>query len=235
MTAQDEETADRELFDLVRKAGFAGGAWKTLADKLVRQGLAVLGPWVRSGWIFTVAAKKGMPLHPSAQERELVANLLAEDFVQEAVTIALGKFRRKALDGQGWCADGGTSLATYFVGGCILAFVEHFRRSRRNGDLYELYVGIELPIYGADGPSVLELVPARDDVAGSVVGELAWRSRLAKLGDRDRGLVWGKANGLRGAEIAELFGWPSVKAVEQRWARLKHDQEWVRGLTEEEQ
>ncbi|MEV6769574.1 hypothetical protein AB0N05_13195 [Nocardia sp. NPDC051030] len=230
MTEPDRQSVDHELFELVCKAGFEGRAWNLLADRLVRHGLAILAPWIRTGWIFQVAQQKGMALNPTAQERELVSTRLGEDFVQETVTTALEKFRRKALDGNGWCPDGGTSLATYFITGCVIAFVEHFRRSRRTGDLYQLHVGVELPTAEEGGPALVELLASAEDLAGSVVDRLAFQSRLARLGERDRGLVWGKAMGLRGNEIARLFGWPSVKAVEQRWSRLKRDTAWVRGL-----
>ncbi|MGX1808393.1 hypothetical protein ACWIGI_21960 [Nocardia sp. NPDC055321] len=228
MTDTENEHA---LFELVRKAGFEGPPWTLLAERLVRHGLAVVGPWIRSGRIFSVAAQKGWPLQPTMQERRTVAGRLHEDFLQETVTLALEKFRRKAIEGEGWRSDGGTSLATYFINACVQAFVDYFRRSRRSGELYDVHIDYALPGLVEDGPAAVELVPCRTDVAALVVNRMAWHSRLARLGDRDRGLVWGKTVGLRGAEIAELFGWPSTKAVEQRWSRLKRDTEWIRGLT----
>lgn len=234
MTDPDRHAVEHELFELVRKTGFEGRAWDLLADNLVRHGLAVLGPWIRSGWIFAVAAHKGMPLRPSPQELDLVATRLAEDFLQETVTTALERFRRRAIEGDGWSADGGTSLATYFIGGCVLAFIEQFRRSRRSGDLYQFHAVFPLSI-APDGTELSARWPAADDVAGTVVDRLAFRSRLAALADRDRGLVWGKAMGLRGEEIRCLFDFPSVKAVEQRWARLKRDNGWMDGLDGKEQ
>ncbi|MFE3054868.1 hypothetical protein [Nocardia sp. NPDC059239] len=234
MTDPERCAAEHELFELVRKAGFEGPAWKLLADSLVRHALAVLGPWVRTGWIFSVAEQKRMPLRPTAQERLLVETRFAEDFVQVTITRALERFRRNARDGDGWNADGGLSLGSYFIGACVLAFVEHFRRSRRTGDLYQFQAAASVAIVTEDGPDLMEVLASTEDVAGAVVDRLAFRSRLAGLGDRDRGLVWGKAMGLTGREIQHLFDFPSVKAVEQRWARLKGDHGWMTGLDRKE-
>ncbi|GAB2512562.1 RNA polymerase sigma factor [Nocardia heshunensis] len=230
MTDPERYSVDQELFELVRKAGCAGLAWKLLADRLVRHGLAVLGPWIRSGWIFVVAEQKRMPLRPTPQERLLVETRFAEDFVQETVTRALERFRRNIIDGVGWDPDQGSSLASYFIGACVLAFVEQFRRSRRTGDLYQFQVVSTVSIVSEDGPDLMAVLASTEDVAGSVVERLAFRSRLEGLSERDRGLVWGKAMGLRGSEIQHLFDFPSVKAVEQRWARLKRDHGWMSGL-----
>ncbi|APA98833.1 sigma-70 family RNA polymerase sigma factor [Nocardia seriolae] len=230
MTDPERYPVEHELFELVRKAGFEGPAWRLLADRLVRHGLAVLGPWIRSGWIFTVAERKRMPLRPTPQERALVETRFAEDFVQETVTRALERFRRNAIDGDGWSPELGASLASYFIGACVLAFVEQFRRSRRTGDLYRFHAAGAVTVVTADGPDLMDVLASTEDVAGSVVDRLAFRSRLAGLPDRDRGLVWGKAMGLHGSEIQHLFGFPSVGAVEQRWARLKRDHGWRTGL-----
>lgn len=230
MTDPERYAAEHELFELVRKAGFDGPAWKLLADSLVRHALAVLGPWVRSGWIFPVAEREGMPLRPTAQERLLVETRFAEDFVRETVTRALERFRRAARDGDGWNADSGQSLGGYFLGACVRAFAEHFRRSRRGGDLYQYQPAAAVAVVSADGPELTEVLAATEDVAGSVVSRLAFRSRLAGLADRDRALAWGKAVGLTAHEIAQLFAFPSVPAVEVRWAGLRGDHDWMTGL-----
>ncbi|MGW4354965.1 hypothetical protein ACWELJ_23060 [Nocardia sp. NPDC004582] len=230
MTDPERCAAEHELFELVRKAGFEGPAWKLLADSLVRHALTVLGPWVRSGWIFPVAEGEGMPLRPTAQERLLVETRFAEDFVRETITRALERFRRVARDGDGWNADSGQSLGGYFLGECVRAFAEHFRRSRRGGDLYRYQPATPITVVSADGPELSEIMAATADIAGSVVSRLAFRSRLAGLNDRDRALAWGKAMGLTAHEIAQLFGFPSVPAVEVRWAGLRGDHDWMPGL-----
>ncbi|AYF75341.1 hypothetical protein D7D52_17360 [Nocardia yunnanensis] len=218
MTEPDRHAVDQELFELVRKAGFEGPAWKHLADRLVRHGLAVLGPWVRSGWIFGVAERRRMPLRPSAQERLLVETRFAEDFVHESVTRALERFRRDSLDGDGGDPALGGGLAGWFVAACVLAFVEQFRRCRRTGDLYRADTTITLVT--EDGPDSMDVRACTQDVADTVVDRLAFRSRLAGLGDRDRALAWARATGLHDTEIAYLFDFPSAAAVQQRWAAL---------------
>lgn len=225
--------ADSELFEHVRRAGFTGPAWDMLADSLVQHGMKVLEPWIRTGLIFDKAAEKGRPLNPTKQEENLVATRWVEDFVQESVSNALHRFRRNALQGRGWRAEGGASLAVYFIGACIFAFVEHFRKCRRSGELYEVRFVVDL-VAPTGAVDLLDFAASESDHAQSVVDRLALRSQLARLPQRDRGLVWGKANGYRGAEIAELFGWTSARAVERRWARLRRDHAWIRRLAGEE-
>ncbi|MFF0613392.1 hypothetical protein ACFYUD_32480 [Nocardia tengchongensis] len=234
MTDPERRAAEYELFELVRKAGFEGPGWNLLAGSLVRHALAVLGPWVRSGWIFAVAERNRMPLRPTEQERLLVETRFAEDFVQDTITRALERFRRGAHDGDGWDADGGASLGGYFLGACVAAFVEQFRRSRRGGDLYRHSSATPVSVVTEDGPDLNEVLAATEDVADSAVSRLAFRSRLTGLGERDRALVWGKAMGFTGREIQQLFDFATVSAVEQRWAELRYDHGWMTGLDAEE-
>lgn len=228
------EATDRELFDSVRQSGFTGPAWDLLAASLVRHALAVLGPWIRTGRIFEVAARKGHPLNPTAQEQQLVATRSSDDFVQESVVNALDRFRRTAREGRGWRAEGGATLAAYFIGACVYAFIELFRKSRRSGELYEARFTGDSAVH-ANAAEVLNAGAPEADPAKVVLDRLALQSYFAVLSERDRGLVWGKASGYSGAEIAVLFEWSSAKAVERRWARLRRDHPWLRRLAGEEQ
>ncbi|MEV6278472.1 hypothetical protein [Nocardia sp. NPDC051832] len=224
------EFAEQELFDLVRATGFRGPAWDVLADRLVRYGLVVLTAWLRSGHIFAETNALGRDLCPSVQERELVAVRLSEDLANDSVAAALASFRRKALAGNGWHRDGGASLSAYFLRACLYAFIDAFRKYRRTGELSDICTGAH-PISSGDyresacGP----------DFAESVVNRAVLYTYLARLSERDRNMVWGKAAGYTAAEIAGLFGWPSAKAVERRWARLRLEYAWINRLAGKDQ
>ncbi|GAB2640957.1 RNA polymerase sigma factor [Nocardia goodfellowii] len=224
------ECAEHELFDVVSATGFRGPAWDVLADRLVRYGLVVLTAWLRSGHIFAETNALGRDLCPSVQERELVAVRLSEDLANDAVSAALASFQRKALAGNGWRKDGGASLSAYFVRACLYAFIDAFRKYRRTGELSATGIGTDPIVAGdyrepASGPDFTE----------SVVNRAVLYTHLAQLTERDRNMVWGKASGYTAAEIAGLFDWPSAKAVERRWARLRLEYAWINRLAGKEQ
>ncbi|MEU9381302.1 hypothetical protein AB0D38_10015 [Streptomyces sp. NPDC048279] len=51
-----------------------------------------------------------------------------EEVVQDTVARAVVIFERDALRAGRWRTDGGASLATYFIGTCLFAFAEVYRR-----------------------------------------------------------------------------------------------------------
>ncbi|MBD0323500.1 MAG: sigma-70 family RNA polymerase sigma factor [Aldersonia sp.] len=227
-SGRDVPAADAELYELVSTAGFTGQAWELLADKLARHGLVVVDAWLGSGRIFAEAVRKGMPLTPTAAESAAVgAPPLLHELANATVAEAIVAFRRAGMAGSGWHPDAGASLHTYFVTGCVHAFVKEFRRWQRAG--------------GASGPALVGDVDGfverngrhrgEDDVATRVADLDVVRRHLGALEERDRYIVYGKAIGYTNAEIATLFGESSAKAVERRWSRLMERVDWIRRLS----
>ena len=113
--------ADRDLFVEVVAERFAGRRWRQLGDDLLKYGLAVVDGWLRTGYIFVKTAQARRPVFPTAHElTELKADKdLREGLADVVVAVALVRFQQRALAGTGWTYDGGASLSTYFVGGCV--------------------------------------------------------------------------------------------------------------------
>lgn len=226
VAASDRSDVERTLFEALRAVDFRGRPWDLFADRLVRHGLVVIDAWAGSGTIFTEAASKGMPLAPTDTERLLVGQRDRAQLVNGAVAEAVRKFREDARNGTGWRPDGGVALATYFVTGCVIAFVGEFRRWRRaDPDTIPVPDAAEFDalVVGHSGHR-------SEDPAIRVADRDALRRQLEKLTERDRKIVWAKSEGYSNDEIAALFAERSGKAVERRWSRIRENEPWVARL-----
>jgi DNA-directed RNA polymerase specialized sigma24 family protein len=110
--------------ELVRE-GFAGPLWNRFAEELARYGYAVVMAWLHTGEMFHQCQKKGCRLGPSPtwwteEDRTSLAN--------ETVATAIAKFKTAGLQQHGWHVDGGATLKTYFIGACVFAFPNPYRR-----------------------------------------------------------------------------------------------------------
>ncbi|MDN3351864.1 hypothetical protein [Actinomadura sp. DC4] len=125
--SQEQRTAEARLVEHLAAQGFAGPDHDRFLDGLARHGLAVIKPWVRTGYIFERCAARrvrGLPSSiPGSWSPEDIEELVL-DTVARAITV----FERDALHGRRWTPDGGASLATYFIGTCLFAFAEVYRR-----------------------------------------------------------------------------------------------------------
>jgi DNA-directed RNA polymerase specialized sigma24 family protein len=187
--------ADRELVELLSPT-FSGDAWTRFAEELARYGLGVMRAWLNSGEIFNKCRRRGCPCgSPPADWSQRDRADLANDTVGEAIPT----FRQRALVEEGWDPDGGASLTTYFIGTCVYAFPNNFRRwkshRRRCGseDLTE--------------PSSVDFLdmPQPTDVESYVLNRIVVEEGLAAIADpRTRAAVFLQAQGYTLAEIAEL-------------------------------
>ncbi|MGV9336511.1 RNA polymerase sigma factor [Nocardia sp. NPDC003726] len=225
--------ADAELFDLLREEDFSGPGWELLEERLARHGLSVLEVWLQNGEVFAQASARGMQLEPT--EFELDELRRGADVRDElkffSVAKALVLFRQKARDGVGWAAEGGASIETYFVTGCVYAFVSAFSKRRKEERKWAADTLIRL-----DDPRVpvdeLTAAAARDvanPTERTLVRDLA-RAVLESWAPRDKAILWGKVNDKSNREIAQELG-VTEKAVERRWSRLMATHNWVRSLS----
>jgi DNA-directed RNA polymerase specialized sigma24 family protein len=132
-----------------------------------------------------------------------------EGLVNETLGEALVLLRRGAGSGEHrWNRNGGASLTTYFVGTCVRTFPTVFRRWR--GDLRRRPV---TQSDSADECASHEFVSGYD-VEGQVISEIFTRKRLDTIPPKVRRIVELRMEGFSYAEIAELTGARSSKAVE---------------------
>jgi DNA-directed RNA polymerase specialized sigma24 family protein len=81
--------------------------------------------WLKTGEMFKQCDAKGCsvrspPLGWTVDDRVELAN--------ETVAVALNSFKQNALREGKWTSNGGGTLKTYFIGSCILAFPNVYRK-----------------------------------------------------------------------------------------------------------
>jgi DNA-directed RNA polymerase specialized sigma24 family protein len=194
----DLRAGDAELFEELRKRGFAGPAYVRFRDELAKYGQAVTRAWIRSGVMFAECASRNQSvgLRPAGIEDHDI-EYLADD----TVTRALQKFRARALEGTGWRPDGRASLKTYFMTGCILSFVDSYRAwQRQQREQQEWSERIR-----DDDPSEDDF---RADPAAEPEARLITKSELAQLlqplKPRDRMMMILHLQGYKAGEIADI-------------------------------
>jgi hypothetical protein len=166
----EQQRAERYLVERLAAQNFAGWEYDRFIDSLARHGLAVIKPWIRTGYIFERCAARRvrglpspMPLSWSAEDIEE----LALDTVARGIAI----FDRDALRKGQWRPDGGASLSTYFIGTCLFAFAEVYRRRYTDWQRQvraEAAAHHEL-VFLEDSPDVADLVVDYDTVTNFLV------------------------------------------------------------------
>ncbi len=199
----ERRLADQELMAWLEKCDFTGPLWEEgVAPELARYGMSVLRAWITTGVIFKRCSERQLRLAPWSQRPtpEEVADLAAMTAAQ-----ALATFRERSRAGKGWRADGGASLASWFVGGCLFAFANEWRKwvaqqtRIRNGD----HCAVNLEQTRESSPDPETAISRHEQVVEILRGaEEPMRTALAY-----------KALGLSPREIAEIVGL-DVRALE---------------------
>jgi hypothetical protein len=207
----DDENLDRLAGDAVlvtalREAGFAGPDFDYVQDELIRYGLAVLAGWMRRGSIASMCAQKRLRGVPPEVDRQFDYDTALE-LAGESVARAVDPFREKVLLPGMWDPRRGAALKTFFVGQCLIQFV----------DVAKTWVRHELPVFERD----VELQPEQDRteharaVEDDVIRDRMAHSALAAVArpEARRALVM-QAMGYTVPDIARDLEM-TVKAVER--------------------
>lgn len=217
--ADDQLTeAEIALYDKLADEDFADNAFELLAVPLVAYARPRLIHWTARGHIFAQCARHCWPLAPTTAERAHLAGDRAdvEDLVNETLALGLKLLRDKAVAGERkWSRTGGASLTTYYLTSCVLSFPNLFRRWRR------AFQDRPIPTRD-DHPAFLELA-ASDDPEEQVVFEIYSRTRLDDMPPKIRRIVELRLDGWSLAEIAELTGACSARAVEGALRRCRDE------------
>jgi hypothetical protein len=213
--------ADRKLVDVLAAGGFAGPRFDRFRDELARYAVSVLSGWMYSGYVFQLAAGRGLVLRPTATELDQLHRDadLRQELAVMVVAVALPAFRAHALVGGGWRADGGASLTTYFLGACLTVFPNEFRKYRSQRQRWQAQDD-------SGQKAAASRAGAASDPADLIAGTMRVRADLARMDPRTRAIVALRIDGYRQEEIAEMLGETSVRAVEgvlYRW-RVKQAQ-----------
>ncbi|MFJ8787024.1 hypothetical protein [Streptomyces sp. NPDC102476] len=223
----DRRMADQQMVTLLSESGFAGAHYGRFEEELARYGISVLRGWLYSGYVFKLVASRGFDLKPHELELEELAHDsdLREELAMMTVARALPVFRQRALVETGWRADGGASIATYFMGASAYEFPNEYRRHRvqqkrwhRGRATEEITTEDRFVVRG---------------VADDVLGRLRVLQDLRDIDDpRTRAAVALTIDGYTQEEIQQLVDAKSTRAVEgllYRW-RTKAKQRDERGF-----
>lgn len=125
-----ERAGDEALVAALAEAGFAGPKYRLFERSLAQYAFPVMMTWIREGRIYRECADKGRPLPESPELLVHMATSLdtAQQLAGTTVAEALPQFRQSAMVGGGWQAAGGASLRSFFIGACVLAFPNIYRK-----------------------------------------------------------------------------------------------------------
>jgi DNA-directed RNA polymerase specialized sigma24 family protein len=228
---------DLEMVNALALAQFEGPAFEVFAGELAAYGYPVILAWLRRGTIWRHCAERGRPLYPTDAERETLEGQFDErlELALETVAEGLKFFRERVLLTGRWSFEGGATITTYFIGACLLAFPNVFRRWHAAGRRWNLAMNAAV-LTSPEGRTVADLpgtgpVSASDIVAGrgsspcsdpadvagarsAVLGEL----RSMPPGTRDAAAL--VIDGRSFAETAAAMG-TTDRAVEGRLYRYR--------------
>ncbi|MBF6340894.1 LuxR family transcriptional regulator [Nocardia abscessus] len=218
--------ADRELLELLIAHAARGLVWEKVVEDLSAYAAQVLDSWIRSGMVFTQLARKliGVNSWPAGRERLASDKYYREDVVAHCIVRALDKLQHKLRTGQGWDPRKGSSLATYFITGCLNEFVYVFEKERQwwttthqpgNLDARETS-----ELLDAGARVLWSSAQTHTDIAEMVTDRIFVLEHLATLTDTERTILWAVADGYTHAEIAHLLH-VTTKAVERRLSRMR--------------
>ncbi len=200
--------ADRDLLDTLMWSGYSGPEYERFAELLARYGLAVITAWCRSGVIFTKCAEKGWGVANVVE----ITDDVADELANLTVAMALIKFRETVLIPNKWDHRKGATLKTYFIGQCLLRFLNVYRswlRDRRRNpasDSPPLSVHDATAAQPGDGLLAKE---RRRELLDALTSDPVTREALIY-----------KSEGYSDEEIAELTGL-TVEGVKSRLYRLR--------------
>ena len=214
--------ADARLVAYLAERGFTGADYQRFENDLSSYALSVLQGWLRTGFIFHLAAKGGYVLSPSAADLEDLArdHVARVDIAVMTVAAALPRFRRRALIGGDWSPTGGASLTTYFLGACLQTFPNELRRwqaERRRWARAESAT-TDAAVTAPAGQGALA------DPVHQVLGKAFVHELLDGTDARTRAIIALTADGYTQDEIVELLGEASVRSVEgvlYRWRQKR--------------
>jgi hypothetical protein len=191
-------SADRKLLDAVMWAEYKGPVWEQFATRLVQYGLAVLRGWLRNGRIFLECARRKRRI-----PRRDIPPELVDELAFETVGEAIINFRNYVLIPGRWDPSKGATLATFFIGQCLMKFPNQYRRwlgQRENQPMDADEYRAALP------PHVMD--PER---------QLRESQKVEALPDEMANIGAGMAMGFTYQEIADKLGSTTRGIETKRW------------------
>ncbi|MGW3038157.1 hypothetical protein ACWDCB_44110 [Streptomyces sp. NPDC001178] len=127
-------TRDRELYAELLRLDFSGPRFGMWVGQMRTYAVRVLTGWLRSGEITEQCARRRIRITIHSVELEIFARNaeVRSTLAIEAVMAAGPEFTERALRGDDWDPDKGACIFTYFVGACLFAFRDVFKKWSRD-------------------------------------------------------------------------------------------------------
>jgi DNA-directed RNA polymerase specialized sigma24 family protein len=202
--------ADQEILLRLSNEGFAGATWEALAFALVEYGYAVMIAWIVTGTVFVKIRERGLAGATLARPRDGIPHAEAEELARDTVAEAIINFRDRVLKTGRWDPALGASLATFFIGNCLLRFPNVYRHWYRIWETARLHSPLEDH----------ESRPGRSDPEAQVLGAMSASEAFRALDPRMQAIVFLEILGYSLKEAAHLTG-ASYKSVESRRRRAR--------------
>jgi DNA-directed RNA polymerase specialized sigma24 family protein len=215
--------ADQEIMLRLSVEGFGGKTWQTVAEALVAYAWAVMEAWVATGQVFRKCREKGLGGDKLVPPPGGIPPEEARQLAYDTVADALINFRDQVLKKGRWNPAKGATLSTYFVGNCLLRFVNRYRSWRTRWTRLSRSVEYDSVRRSDERPD-----PA-DTVVDLIVGTERAAKLLEPIGDSvNRAIITYDAQGYGVDEIAEIMSLP-YKAVEARLYRARRSlrETWI--------
>lgn len=210
---------DLEKINDLALGGFEGPDYEMFAGELAAYAYTILASWMRRGLIYKHCADRGRPVGATETERaELAADLdQCEELAMETAAVSLTFFRDRVLLRRRWDVTAGATIATYFVGACLLQFPNVFRRWRRERQRWRDALAWEAIDQGASRG--LGGDPGQDP-QNVVVGTTTVMDELNRMPKELRNAVALVLDGHTYAEVAAMLG-TTPRAIEGRLYRYR--------------
>lgn len=201
--------ADQEIMLRLSVEGFGGRAWVEVSEALVQYGWAVMEAWIITGQVFVKCGEKHLGGGTLAPPRGGMPRDDAVQLASDTVGDAIVNFRDNVLARGQWDPSRGASLATFFIGNCLLRFVNHYRKWRATTMRERVQEDVEPEPRASDDPAAI------------VVEDERLREILSPLTDpHNRAILLLDADGHGVEEIAVLLDM-TYKQVETRLYRSR--------------
>lgn len=205
--------ADGELYEALAKANFEGPGYNLFIEELAAYGLAVTRAWIITGKMFAQCAKQGYRIGHRPHD---IDDHDVETLAGETVTLAVLKFREHGLLGGKWRPDGGASLKTYFITGCVFAFLNPYKSwtTRKRNEQ-------RLPVELSD--SDFSDRPGDGDLESRVTNKIEAHRLYRGLKDREKQILLLDIQGYTTTQIAEILLGDASKdgTIRQQRSRLR--------------
>ena len=197
----DRKDGDAALYRALQRRGFKGARQDEFEDVLAKYGLAVIAAWMVKGRLGEKCREKGLGGAEVLDGFDL-DHYDIEWLVVETVSRSIRAFREDVLPNGKWQPDRGAALRTYFIGQCLIRYIDVAKAWRRQKETDERLV----TAFSERGRASLNQ-PVFGSVEVDVVRNEMMELRLSRVKNDDaREALLMQVDGYKIKEISEQLG-----------------------------